>query len=81
MKIDPDYRIAYLEATKEHIINSRNENGCILFDVKESEENPNTFLFFEAYKTKEDYEFHSNQYYLAEYREKIKSGTDEEDQK
>ncbi|MHA2098971.1 MAG: putative quinol monooxygenase [Candidatus Kariarchaeaceae archaeon] len=75
IKIDPAYRIAYLEATKQHIKNSRNEEGCVLFDIKESEENPNTFLYIEAFKTREDYEFHSNQYYLVEYREKIKHMT------
>lgn len=72
LKIDPDYRIAYLEATKEHIMNSLEENGCVVFDVKESADQPSTFLYIEAYKTKGDFEFHSNQYYLADYREKIK---------
>lgn len=73
IKINPDKRTEYLEATKLHIQNSKNERGCILFEVFESHVEPNTFLYMEAYKSREDFEFHSDQMYLAQYQAKLNS--------
>ncbi|MCE7737302.1 MAG: antibiotic biosynthesis monooxygenase [Candidatus Heimdallarchaeota archaeon] len=71
IKINPDKRTEYFEATKLHKENSKNERGCILFEVFESLDEPNTFLYMEAYKTREDFEFHSDRAYSAQYRAKL----------
>ncbi len=73
IKINPEMRKEYIEVTKLHIQNSKKERGCILFEVFESHDEPNTFLYMEAYKTQEDFEFHSDRIYLAKYRAKLNS--------
>lgn len=37
---------------------SHNEKGCLGYDLHQSTENPNTFIFFESWETAEDLERH-----------------------
>lgn len=37
---------------------SRNEKGCLRYDLHQSTENPNLFIFFESWENAEDLEHH-----------------------
>lgn len=40
------------------VMPSRKEKGCIFYDLHQSTESPNTFIFFESWETTEDLERH-----------------------
>ncbi|HEY7088147.1 MAG TPA: antibiotic biosynthesis monooxygenase [Tepidisphaeraceae bacterium] len=55
----------FLEATLDNARNTRQEGGNVRFDVVRGEEDPNQFLLYEAYHSKDDFVKHQQtQHYL-----------------
>ena len=55
----------FLEATLENARNTRREPGNARFDVLQSEDDPNRFLLYEAYQSKDDFARHQQtEHYL-----------------
>ena len=52
---------------------TRAEEGCINYDLHQDNENPNLFLFFENWTSRELWQAHINNTHIAEYR-KITEG-------
>ena len=50
VEIDPARIDAFMEAMKIDTEGSRTEEGCHRFDLLRDPENPNKFMFYEAYK-------------------------------
>lgn len=46
---------------------TRAEKGCINYDLHQDNENPNLFLFFENWESRELWQIHMNNSHLAEY--------------
>ncbi|MEK6153997.1 putative quinol monooxygenase [Flavobacteriaceae bacterium 3-367] len=46
---------------------TRAEEGCINYDLHQDNENPNLFLFFENWESRELWQQHMNNAHLAEY--------------
>lgn len=46
---------------------TRKEEGCINYDLHQDNENPNLFLFFENWESKELWQQHMNNQHLADY--------------
>jgi autoinducer 2-degrading protein len=63
--VKPEQVDAFIAATLENARNTRGEPGNVRFDVLRAEEDPNRFLLYEAYLTKEDFVRHQQtEHYL-----------------
>ena len=51
--------------------NSRNEPGCLRFDVLQSEENPSLFFLYEIYKGDEDIAHHRTTEHYQKWRDAV----------
>lgn len=56
--IRPDRRDAFIAASREQIVETRKEEGCIAYDFYESQTAPNTFVFNERWRSKEAIDAH-----------------------
>lgn len=64
-EIKPDRMEEFLKIIEEDAVGSRAEEGCLRFDVQQSQDNPNRFFFYEVYKNKEAVLFHKEQPHFA----------------
>lgn len=63
--VKPEHRQAFVTATLDNAQNTRREPGNLRFDVLQGEEDPNRFLLYEAYHTKDDFTRHQQtEHYL-----------------
>ena len=63
--VKPPFVESFIEATMDNARNTRHEPGNVRFDVLRAEEDPNRFLFYEAYHSKEDFARHQQtEHYL-----------------
>ncbi len=54
VKVRPEFREQFIEATLENACNSIQEPGIIRFDVLQDLEDPNYFILNEVYRTPDD---------------------------
>lgn len=59
---------AFLEATKELIVETRKENGCIDYQLFKNDEQDNSYVFIEEWETKEALEKHSTSAHITAFR-------------
>ncbi|MFK8101169.1 MAG: putative quinol monooxygenase [Saprospiraceae bacterium] len=59
------------------ISTTRAEKGCINYDLHQDNENPNLFLFYENWESRELWQVHMNNDHLAQYM-KVTDGAVEE---
>lgn len=50
---------------------TREEKGCLVYNLFEQAENPGMFVFVEEYQNQEALDFHFNSPYLAEFGKKM----------
>lgn len=73
--IHVDYRVkaehvdAFRERVRMHSRNSLGEPGCLRFDVAEADGETGHFFIWEVYQDRDAVKFHTQQPYLAEFRE------------
>ncbi len=62
-----------LEFVKSELIKliepTRNEEGCINYDLHQDNDNPNQFLFFENWESRELWQAHMKSKHIADYLE------------
>jgi autoinducer 2-degrading protein len=63
---------AFIAATLDNATNTRKEPGNLRFDVAQGEDDPNRFLLYEAYKTKDDFAKHQQTEHYFRWRETTK---------
>ena len=51
---------AVMEALETHIMHTRQEKGCLVFNVTQNAENPNRFEVYEEFTNRESFERHQN---------------------
>ncbi len=51
---------------------TRKEKGCLLYDLHESLENPDMFMWYEVWDTQEDLDAHHHSAHVLAYKEKVK---------
>lgn len=56
---------------------TRAEKGCINYDLHQDNENPNLFLFYENWDTKELWQAHMKNTHLAEYMKATEGAVEE----
>jgi len=72
-KIQPQRRAELIEALREYLPLVRAEPGMEAFYVTARDNDPNTFVFFEVYKTKAAQDFHLQQDFTKKFLTTLKS--------
>jgi autoinducer 2-degrading protein len=63
--VKPEFVERFVEAALDNARNTRREPGNLRFDVSQAEDDPNRFLLYEVYHTKEDFAAHQQtEHYL-----------------
>src|SRR5215213_677194 len=63
--VKPEFVQRFVEAVLDNARNTRREPGNVRFDVSQAEDDPNRFLLYEAYHTKDDFSKHQQtEHYL-----------------
>ena len=60
-------------ALKELISPTRNEKGCLGYELHQDISSPEIFTMIEKYVNQEAFEFHSNQIYLKKFKKNIEN--------
>lgn len=63
--VKPEFVEKFIEAALDNARNTRREPGNLRFDVSQAEDDPNRFLLYEVYQTREDFAAHQQtEHYL-----------------
>jgi autoinducer 2-degrading protein len=66
--VKPEFRDRFIAATYDNATNTRRESGNLRFDVLQAEEDPNRFMLYEAYVTKDDFAKHQQTPHYATWK-------------
>jgi quinol monooxygenase YgiN len=66
--VRPESRETYLEAARICIAATRNETGCLAYDLHQSVTDPNRFVFVERWTSREALEAHFTTDHLQTFR-------------
>jgi len=69
--VKPPFVAPFVEATLDNARNTRREPGNVRFDVLRAEEDPSRFLFYEAYRTKDDFAKHQQTEHYLRWKNKV----------
>ena len=69
--VKPEFVDRFIEATLDNARNTRREPGNVRFDVSRAEDDPNRFLFYEVYHTKEDFARHQETAHYLRWRDAV----------
>jgi quinol monooxygenase YgiN len=72
-KIQPQRRAELVEATRQYLPLVRAEAGVEAFYVTARKDDPNTFVFYEIYKSQEAQDFHQQQDFTKKFLATLKS--------
>ena len=56
---------------------TRAETGCVQYDLHHDNENPNHFMFFESWESRDLWEQHMNSQHLAEFKKAVDGAVEE----
>ncbi|OCG01673.1 putative quinol monooxygenase [Gilliamella sp. wkB112] len=66
-KVKPEFVNEYHQAAKIVLTKSRQESGCVKYEVNVDINNPNTFIFTETWATKQAIEYHKQTAHFLEF--------------
>jgi autoinducer 2-degrading protein len=69
--IKPGHADDFIAAVLENARNTRQEPGNVRFDVLRAEEDPDRFLLYEVYRTREDFAIHQQTPHYLRWRETV----------
>lgn len=69
--VKPEHTQQFVEAILDNATNSRLEPGNLRFDVSKSEDDPNRFLLYEVYKSKDDFISHQQTAHYLRWRDAV----------
>ncbi len=69
--VKPESREAFVEATRDNHLNTRQEPGNVRFDILQAEDDPNRFFLYEVYRTKEDFASHQQTPHYLRWRSTV----------
>ena len=69
--VKPEFVERFVEAVLDNARNTRLEAGNLRFDVSRAEEDPNRFLLYEVYYTKEDFAAHQRTPHYVRWRDAV----------
>ena len=69
--VKPEFVRSFIEATMDNARNTRREPGNVRFDVLQAEEDSSRFLFYEAYRTKDDFVKHQQTEHYLRWKNRV----------
>lgn len=75
LSIKPECIEQIKQASKELITKTRKEEGCLIYNLYQSLENPSDFIFYEKYKNEEATQLHGSSEYLTKFLEIVKDSS------
>ncbi len=72
IKVKPEHVERFIQATLANARGTRGEPGNARFDVLRAEDDPNRFMLYEAYKTKDDFVSHQKTAHYLLWRDTVK---------
>ena len=67
--VSPEGVDAFVEATRDNHVNTRQEPGNLRFDVLRAEDDPTRFFLYEVYRSKESFASHQQTPHYLRWRE------------
>ena len=67
--VKPEFNRQFIAATLDNASNTRKEPGNIRFDVIQAEDDPNRFMLYEVYRTKDDFTAHQHTTHYFRWRD------------
>ena len=77
-KIKPEQRAGLIEAARQYLPLVRAEEGVEAFYLTAPQDNPNTFVFYEIYKSKAAQDFHLQQDFTKKFLATLKNAQAED---
>jgi len=71
VQVDPKDAAKYRELVQGHADRTRQEPGCLSFDVAEADDAPGSFRIWETYRDEAAVADHGSRPYLAMFRESV----------
>jgi len=72
LNVRPGTEAQFLEAAKEVIVESRREPGTLVYNLHQSVNEPQKFLFYELYRSHEDLESHRKSQHVVNFLNRVK---------
>lgn len=72
-KIQPERRAELVEAARQYVPLVRAEAGVVAFYLTSPKDDPNTFIFYEVYKSQAAQDFHQQQEFTKKFLATLKS--------
>ena len=69
--VTPEAVDAFVAATRDNARNSRQEPGCVRFDVLQAEDDPTRFFLYEVYRSKDDFAAHQTTEHYQRWRSTV----------
>lgn len=69
--VKPEFMERFVDATLDNAQNTRSEPGNVRFDVLRAEEDPNRFMLYEAYHSKDDFAKHQQTEHYLRWKAKV----------
>ena len=70
-KTKPECRKQMIELAKDAITPSNNEEGCMIYEFLQDPFDPDSFTFYEKWRSREDLELHFEEPHFKEFAEKV----------
>jgi len=70
-KTKPEFRTQMIELAKDAITPSNNEEGCMIYEFLQDPFDPDSFTFYEKWRSREDLELHFEEPHFKEFAEKV----------
>ena len=70
-KTKPECRKQMTELAKDAITPSNNEEGCMIYEFLQDPFDPDSFTFYEKWRSREDLELHFEEPHFKEFAEKV----------
>ncbi|HEY5750820.1 MAG TPA: antibiotic biosynthesis monooxygenase [Chryseolinea sp.] len=71
VQVKPEFRQAFLEATRQNHERSIQEPGNLRFDILQDAQDPNKFVFYEAYATEQAAAAHKETLHYQTWRDTV----------
>lgn len=71
MRVQPGTQQQFLDAAQNVIAESRKEPGNLVYNLHQSKKNPQEFVLYEMFRTKDDLTLHKNSSYVKDFLNKV----------
>jgi len=69
--VKPEFRLPFIEATRQNHEQSIREPGNLRFDILQDLQDPNKFVFYEAYSSEQDVAAHKETTHYQKWRDTV----------